>query len=980
MKAIRPMAEPLRRTHLLIIFLLFLSATVPMIPLFPHFFTHIPGDVMDTAEYPLNEWWTAHALLDLKTNPFQTDYQFYPLGQNLVQHTYTFLDGLLYAMVRPFVSLIVFHNLVIWMTLAANALAAYCLMYYLTKTPWLAFIGALAFAHCPTLASYYKTAGLLEVYALTFFVFFSFLAIGEKRFRWTVPAGLAWGLSLYNYPYYFVFGGIWFMLLLGYQLCPWEIEGTPAQKESPFQRMAFWIILTGILLVLIFAPRRIWEWLIRWNLLNWWTLSGVTFFLILIRMSFRLQALRGKSPDPSPSSSEGGGKGWGWRNQFQRDFALVKNFLPVGWNPLPFREALLLLGYSVLIFVIAALVGFPYFSAFLKDPSTRAAVGSLPSDFAAFSVDLVSFFAPFNVWLDGLYSQVAFDWLKGRPIVGTPAFLGYGFLAILVLGMRQFSGRPEWRLWLIGWAIFFLFCLGPFLKVHGLIIDSLPLPAYLVRYVPVLESARTLSRYLVPTMLILCLLVCLILNPLIVGSRQGRRKIILGGLFLLVGFEYGLLPYANPMKLTNYQAPQVYEVLARKAEGRAGVLLNLPLLLHSGSFTEGRGETRQLYYQTAHKQKMLGGVSSKLDESIPVFFRQLPAVADILSLRPVEVEELAGLIYAYEIDWIVLDKRYYQPEVLKAYLGLFRASAYLKPFFEDGRYLGLEVEPKSPELKARALIYWTRNESLQALVYPPFTRPLNVYPPLPLELIIPTKLWNDLEIQFPEETVRIFNGLVLAVGDHQRKEVSFPASGIEGKYSGFGLKLGEVIPLAPHSPPTVRLMITPSKKRDKTRTGGSPFPFSVISLGQASGFSQSPGQALFAGQHYFIRQRGVTAFRLSDQGKVREKKCFDTHASSGESQALKLWLDHFPDKAYLALVVYDDASRSLGPEVSETLFREFGAKEPLKQGDWRHSYVLLSKKGALKNEVREAHTIAKPAFIHSEGQAVRISGLRLKLP
>ncbi|MBA4394604.1 MAG: hypothetical protein C0407_13715, partial [Desulfobacca sp.] len=457
MKAPRPAPTSAWRTHLLIIFFLFILAPVHMLSVFPHLSTHVLGDIMDTAEYPLNEWWTAYALLDLKTNPFATDYMFFPLGQNLVQHTYTFLDGLFYTMVRPFVSLIVFHNLLIWMTYFANALAAYCLIHYVIRTPWLAFIGALAFGHCPTLMSYYKTASLLELYNFVFFVFFSCLMVQKSRIKWAFPAGLCWGLSLYNYPYYFVFGGLWFLVLLGYHLCPWTITNQPVpESRRPWWSQGLvWASLAGLIGLLVFTPRWAWEFLDKRNLLNWITLFVIGLLLVVIWMIRKFQTLRKihvssfrsvgfadlhrKLPGEVERKPESSLSNSSWPPAFAgvTEFvrfargSIFKN-LPVQWNPSSGREVLILLCFSAVTLGTAALVGFPYFLAFLKDEATRQAVGSIPSEFSAYSVDLVSFFAPFNAWLDGLYKIMAADWKRGRAIVGTPAFLGYGFMVILL--------------------------------------------------------------------------------------------------------------------------------------------------------------------------------------------------------------------------------------------------------------------------------------------------------------------------------------------------------------------------------------------------------------------------------------------------------------------------------------------------------------------------------------------------------------------
>jgi len=121
-----------------------------------------------------------------------------------VQHTYTFLDGLFYTLFQPFVSLITFHNLLVWMTFFANSLAAHVLIFYFTRMPWLAFVGATAFAHSPTLTSYYKTVCLLELYTFVFLILSSLHLIKTRRLRWAICSGILLGLSLYNYPYYFI--------------------------------------------------------------------------------------------------------------------------------------------------------------------------------------------------------------------------------------------------------------------------------------------------------------------------------------------------------------------------------------------------------------------------------------------------------------------------------------------------------------------------------------------------------------------------------------------------------------------------------------------------------------------------------------------------------------------------------------------------------------------------------------------------------
>ena len=212
-------------------------------------------------------------------------------------------------------------------------------------------------------------------------------------------------------------------------------------------------------------------------------------------------------------------------------------------------------------------------------------------------------------------------------------------MGCLLWGIGKFFRRAELRLWLIAWGVFILISLGPTLKVHGLLVDSLPLPASLIRYVPVWESARGLSRYLAPAMLFLCLLVVLILKPYYLRLSSKGKKVFLSVLLLMIGLEYGLLPYPYSLGYSDYRIPKVYQVLDQRAKGQAGVLLDLPLFIHSGNHSAGYGETRRFYYQTTHKQKLIGGVSSKLDETVFSYFQKQPALAKLWSLQPFEENE-----------------------------------------------------------------------------------------------------------------------------------------------------------------------------------------------------------------------------------------------------------------------------------------------------------------------------------------------------
>ena len=152
----------------------------------------------------------------------------------------------------------------------------------------------------------------------------------------------------------------------------------------------------------------------------------------------------------------------------------------------------------------------------------------------------------------------------------------------------------------------------------------------------------------------------------------------------------------------------MYHALARNAQGKAGVLLDLPLVTHSGTYTRGRGEIRTHYYQTVHQQRLIGGISSKLDDRVFAFFEKLPGINSFWAMSPVSPDELAAALATLEVDWIVLNKTRVPADPLNAYLAAFRQAAYLQRFYEDQRYLGLRVDRQDRTLKERDRVYQNR--------------------------------------------------------------------------------------------------------------------------------------------------------------------------------------------------------------------------------------------------------------------------------
>jgi hypothetical protein len=264
-------------------------------------------------------------------------------------------------------------------------------------------------------------------------------------------------------------------------------------------------------------------------------------------------------------------------------------------------------------------------------------------------------------------------------------------MILVIAGIGLFFKKEALRLWVLAWLVFFFLCLGPYVKFHGIAHPGLILPGYLLPNLPLLGSTRTLSRFVVPLTLCSVVIGCLVLKDLVQRLSPGLRRLSYAGLVLVTAFETALIPYPLQLPITDYRVPAVYQALAEKAQGREGVLLDLPLHTQSGDHWEGKRETRTFFYQTVHGQRNVGGFSSKLDKSVFDFFRKTPGVKAFWEQRPINRKELEDFLAAVPVDWIVVEKSRYDPQTLETYLAAIVSNPARKKVFEDRDYAAFQV-------------------------------------------------------------------------------------------------------------------------------------------------------------------------------------------------------------------------------------------------------------------------------------------------
>ncbi|HSR31394.1 MAG TPA: hypothetical protein VLY63_12580, partial [Anaerolineae bacterium] len=194
--------------QLLVLLAYTLFALILTWPVVTHFDSHVPGNGVDDPPLTWNLWWVRTSLLRLGTNPFESDYLFYPLGINLGFYTLTVLNGLLSIPLQGVLGLIPATNLLLLSSFILSAYGAFLLAsYFLFAGPHpranLSSDSQFSNFLRPLLVPF--TAGLLYSFAssklayaalgqwniassqwIPFFVLYLF-KMGENPYRWHYP-------------------------------------------------------------------------------------------------------------------------------------------------------------------------------------------------------------------------------------------------------------------------------------------------------------------------------------------------------------------------------------------------------------------------------------------------------------------------------------------------------------------------------------------------------------------------------------------------------------------------------------------------------------------------------------------------------------------------------------------------------------------------------------------------------------------------
>jgi hypothetical protein len=411
------------------------------------------------------------------------------------------------------------------------------------------------------------------------------------------------------------------------------------------------------------------------------------------------------------------------------------------------------------------------------------------------------------------------------------------------------------------------------------------------------------------------------------------------------------------------RVPDLYRQVVQDADDVA--LLELPLGWRNGARVAGKQDVlimQQLWYQTVHGKRVLGGNTSRNPEYKFQYFSEQPTLARLIALtNAADVPQHDALRAALAADPVTDEDR---------------AAAQRWAAFTGIRYVMVHRDklPAATEETVRALLPLTLvgEDSERALfrvdlVQQPEAGSRTTYRPSddPDRMIL-GEGWspvapgstgrdadgNDLGVYAQRDEVRLLLPLGRGAATVRLRmgalvpdqEVAVWVDGQDIAMLALSMQPGWIgidVPPDTKRPPVsdVRLRFSRIIAVDElalrlSRSG--PAGLLVRSAGQEAG---DFGHIYINGREVSPNRRGYSLVALDASGALRSAASFDTHAEPEASAALAAWLAELPAGTVVAGAVRDEASLSLGLDAVDAL-RTLGVQTDLRERfRWGHAFV-----------------------------------------
>ena len=259
--------------------------------------------------------------------------------------------------------------------------------------------------------------------------------------------------------------------------------------------------------------------------------------------------------------------------------------------------------------------------------------------------------------------RASYEWL-GIDTIESGAWLGIAPPILAAWVVRRHWRDRVVRYWAAIGAIFFIWALGPHLRVFGGTTGMI-LPQTLLRYIPIASNARIPGRAIVLVSLAIAVLGAIAIAR---SSEPGRRRWIgVAAMAVVVLLDY--LP--APFPVVAVDRPAIYETLRDRPE--RGTVLELPVGIRDSFFSRGLLDHRALAYQMIHRRPIVGGVVSRMSPAIVTGYAADPLIDGLMALsgreapaRPLPNPAAAsGLLAKNGIAFVMLNREFASAELVE---------------------------------------------------------------------------------------------------------------------------------------------------------------------------------------------------------------------------------------------------------------------------------------------------------------------------
>lgn len=274
------------------------------------------------------------------------------------------------------------------------------------------------------------------------------------------------------------------------------------------------------------------------------------------------------------------------------------------------------------------------------------------------SGDLAGLFIPQNNRIYGtLFDHLTQGaWLQPGPEEKN-LFLGFSF--ILALGYAKWlcwkKGKDKAAKELFLISLLLLALCFPVLKLFGHTL--LKLPTALLHYIPFLNNIRVPTRWGILVYLFMSLYLVRVYF-IHLSKRQNTTFALV--LLLVLVLEYWPKPYAF-FPSQDYTASAE---LIKKQEGE--VLLTIPFGVRDGYRMLGEQDNQQLYAQTLHSKKLIGGYFSRVSDRVFAFYENDPLCRTMFYLMENDTTMIVDQDYSGFFEKLHPDLLYVREDYLES--------------------------------------------------------------------------------------------------------------------------------------------------------------------------------------------------------------------------------------------------------------------------------------------------------------------------